>query len=327
LIARGVIKETALKDNRGAAIALTVLAVICLAVLGYNWRYVYNFATGPYTFDSALSAAPGPREFVRATGTLVPTGVVEELTIRLLRGATESKSVTAQYLAMNIDGRLLIVKTEPDFSGSTAEGRLVPLPVAVGASLKALPAHSWMIDAETSYRWDFNLFVMIAAPLFVLVLPFLVHSLLTLRSPASHSALKKLKRFGTTDQVVMKIEDELLRAGDRGRTGPLWITPSWIVRLEPTLGVWAIADLMGVGVKTTTGKSGTKTELVFWNRDQSIEDSMTVSEPEAREIMAAIGAKYPWAVVEDVAGFDTRWRSSRAQIERDVDARRKAVVR
>ncbi len=178
---RGTIKAAALKDNRGAAIALTVVVAICAGILGLNWRYVYNFVTGPYQFDAALSAAPGPREFVRATGTLVPTGVVEELTIRLLRGATESKSVTAQYLAMNIDGRLLIVKTEPDFSGSTAEGRLVPLPVAVGASLKALPAHPWMIDAETGYRWDFNLFVMIAAPLLVLALPFLAHSLLTLR--------------------------------------------------------------------------------------------------------------------------------------------------
>jgi hypothetical protein len=322
---RGAIKAAALEDNRGAAIALTVVVAICAGILGLNWRYVYNFVTGPYQFDSALSAAPGPREFVRATGTLVPTGVVEELTIRLLRGATESKSVTAQYLAMKVDGRLLIVKTEPDFSGSIVEGRLVPLPVAVGAELRGLPSHPWMIDAETGYRWDFNLFVMIAAPLLVLALPFLVHSLVTLRSPASHAALKKLKRFGTIDQVVARIEDELMFAGDRGRVGSLWITPSWIVGLQPTLRLWAIADLMGVGIKTTQSKKGPKIELVFWNRGQSIEDTMTTSDTEARQILAAIAAKHPWAVVEDVTVFDKRWRSGRAEVEQEVDARRKAV--
>src|SRR5262245_3031348 len=125
---RGVIKEAALKDIRGAATGLTIVALVCAAVLGLNWRYVYNFATGPYTFDSKLSAAPGAREFVRATGTMVPTGVVEKLTLRLLRGAAETTSVTAQFLAMNVDGKILIVKVDKDFSGSTVEGRLVPLP-------------------------------------------------------------------------------------------------------------------------------------------------------------------------------------------------------
>ena len=324
---RGAIKEAALNDMRGVAMALTVVAAVCAGILGLNWRYVYNAVTGPYQFDSALSAAPGVREFVRATGTMVPTGMVEEVTLRLLRGATESKSVNAQYLAMNVDGRLLIVKTDPDFSGSVAEGRLVPLPVAVGASLKALPAHPWMIDAEIGYRWRTNLFVMIAAPVFVLALLLLVPALLSLRSPAKHAALKKLKRFGTIDQVMLKIEDELISAGDRARVGTLLITPSWIVRLQTTLQVWAIADLMGVGVKTTPGKSGPKIEMVFWNRDQSIEETVTVSESEAREIMTAITAKHPWAAVDDVAVFDKRWRSGRAQVEQDVDAKRKMAFR
>jgi hypothetical protein len=323
-----VIKKAALDDLRGAAIALTVLVAICGAVLAWNWRHVYNSITGPYPFDAALAAAPGAREFVRVSGTMVPTGVVEELTVRLLRGAAETKSVTAQYLAMNVSDRILIVKTDKDFSGSTVEGQLVPLPLNVTGSLPArMPTYPWMIDAEYGYRWHTNLFLMIAAPLFVLLLPFWLNALWTIRSPASHSALSRLKRFGTLDQVVTKIEDELMFSGDRGRVGPLWITPSWIVRLEPTLSVFAIADLMGVGVKTTTSKSGLKTQLVFWSRDQSVEEKMAVTEPEAREIMAAIGAKLPWAVVEDVSGFGTRWDSGRTQVQQEIDARRSAVTR
>jgi hypothetical protein len=64
---------------------------------------------------------------------------------------------------------------------------------------------------------------------------------------------------------------------------------------------------------------------VFWNRGESIEDTMTTSDTEARQILAAIAAKHPWAVVEDVTVFDKRWRSGRAEVEQEVDARRKAV--
>ena len=119
---RGTILDAARTDSRGFLGAAFVLFIVCGAVVALNWKYVYNFLAGPFPFDQRLSDAPGAREFVRAEGPALPTGMVQETTFRLLRGLAETKSVSANYLAMLEGGRILVVKVRPEFSGNVVEG-------------------------------------------------------------------------------------------------------------------------------------------------------------------------------------------------------------
>jgi hypothetical protein len=59
----------------------------------------------------------------------------QETTFRLFRGAVETKSISANYMAMLAGDRFLMVKVKPEFSGKVVEGRLVPLPESIRASL------------------------------------------------------------------------------------------------------------------------------------------------------------------------------------------------
>jgi hypothetical protein len=114
---RGAILEAVKKENRNSVIAVTILAALLAAVLAFNWKYMYNWAAGPFRFDAALAAAPGAREFVRAEGPLLPTGMAQETTFRLFKGAVETKSISASYMAMLAGDRFLMVKVKPEFSG------------------------------------------------------------------------------------------------------------------------------------------------------------------------------------------------------------------
>src|SRR5947209_19936316 len=89
-----------LSANLKASLAL---AAVCAIVLGFNWKYVYNWMAGPFPFDSfeaGIASRASVREFVRAEGPIASTGWAQESTIRLLRGVVESKNTSAQYLAM-----------------------------------------------------------------------------------------------------------------------------------------------------------------------------------------------------------------------------------
>ena len=180
---RGEILSAVRRDNRTSVVAAVVLTAILGGVLLLNWKYLYNWALGPFAFDAALAAAPGQRDFVRAEGPLLPTGLVQETTLRLFRGAVENKSVSASYMAMLTADRILVVKVTPEFSGRVVLGRLLPLPETVRAQLSSDTAgasgdsgrrfYPYLLE-QRGYGWlDANIFVIVGVPLFILALPLL----------------------------------------------------------------------------------------------------------------------------------------------------------
>lgn len=326
---RGMLVKRARSDARNMVIATAVLALLCAGVLGANWKYVYNWVAGPFQFDASLSATPGSREFVRVEGLMLgSTGVVDQARLRPLRGVAKTKpSVTADYLAMLVDGRVLVVKVEPGFSGKQVEGRLVSVPdVARGAIGPDIPVYPWLVDGSVAYRWDFNLLVMIAAPLFPLMFVLLLYSLWRAGRVERHPALAGLKPFGRPRRVAAGIEDEMMLAGEKGHAGPVWVTASWVVVLADSLRIYPIADLIGVGFARTVKKSGNQTSernsVRFWARGRLISDDVDVSEPDVRPIIGLVAARLPWAIVEDTTVFEQKWRQDRNLCETQADARR-----
>jgi hypothetical protein len=319
---RGAIVETARRDSRELVQGSLILLLICAGVLGFNWKYVYNWCVGPFPFDDPLSAAPGPREFVRTEGQLTSTGVVQETTVRLLHGLAETKNVSARYVAMKVGDRFLVAKVPADFSGQIVEGRLVPLPEVVKTALgSGTPAYPWLVDAQTSYRWDFNLFVMVAAPLFLIFLLLFLLSAWRATSVKNHPALAGLKRLGPPLQIAERIENELRMAGDNARAGPLWIGPSWFVALAPSLHVHPVGDIMGLAHHLEAKKSSPSHSVRLWLRGKMLPEQLEVSEGEARAALAGAAARLPGLVTDDGAGFDRRWKADRAACEREIDGK------
>ena len=315
-----------------------MLVAILASLMALNWRYLYNWALGPFPFDAALAAAPGAREFVRAEGPMLQTGLVEETTLRLFRGAVETKSKSASYMAMLTGDGILVVKLRPDFSGRVVEGRLRPLPEEVRQELGGKGAdeggarrafHPFLLE-QRGYGWlDSNLFVLVGLPLFLLSLPLMAWVAWKWGRVERHDSMQRLARLGPLDTVVARVESAIAAAGPGAKAGPLWITPQWVVGLSPTVIVYPAPDLVGVGLVTATSKSGgrveTKHTLNLWARGEMSVHTLDVSASEAEAALSAVARAMPWAVVEDARLFDERWTQDRAQCARDADERRKAL--
>ncbi len=330
---RGDILAAVRQDNRTSIIAVLVLSGILGSVMALNWRYLYNWARGPFPFDAALAAAPGNREFVRAEGLLIPTGMAQETTVRLFRGAVENKSVSATYMAMLTGDRLLIVKVPPEFSGRVVEGRLQPLPEALRGQLEGDAAakdkpgrafYPYLLE-QRGYGWlDSNLFVLVGAPLFLLSLPFAAWVVWSSARIERHASMRRLARLGPLDAMIARVETAIAAAGRSAKAGPLWITPQWLVALSTRVLVFPASDLAGVGLATAVSKSGeTQHTLHVWVRGSLMEDTLDLTASEANTVMQTLAHAMPWAVVEDVKVFDKRWTADREACTRDLDERRK----
>jgi hypothetical protein len=336
---RGEILAAVRRENKTSIVSALVITAILAAVLALNWRYLYNWAFGPFPFDPALATAPGAREFVRAEGPMLPTGLVEETTFRLFRGAIETKSRSASYMAMLTSGGILVVKVPADYAGRVVEGRLVPLPQGVRAELEGKGAgeggarrafHPFLLE-QRGYGWlDSNIFVLVGLPLFLLMLPILAWVTWKTARIERHDSMQRLARLGPLNAVVARVESAIAAAGRSAKAGPLWITREWIVGLSPTVLVFSASDLVGVGVATATsrsaGRAETKHTLQFWARGERVVHTLDVTASESVAALAAVARAMPWAVVEDAGVFDERWTRDRAQCTRDADERRQALA-
>src|SRR5215467_13409105 len=128
----GFLLQAARKNAKSILQGGLTICAVSLLVLLLNGKYVYNWIAGPFPVNPALAESIGMKEFGQVDGTLVPTGLSEQstTTVRIFRRALETSStnVTANYYLFPLEGKFVMVKAAPDFTGTTARGRLVPLP-------------------------------------------------------------------------------------------------------------------------------------------------------------------------------------------------------
>jgi hypothetical protein len=323
---RGSILETARRDTSGGMTAGAILVLLCAGVLGINWKFVYNFVAGPVPFTAALSAAPGAHEWVTASGTLVSTGATESLKVGLRALPLQTTVTTARYLAMPIEGRVVVVKVDTDFAGNFVSGRLKPLPAGLVDGASSAVVYPWYIDAGGGggYRSHVNLFVLIAAPLLPIAIVITVLSARSRMNLERYAPIANLTRFGSPMQVVSSIESELAAVGPSAHVGPLWIGPNWVVGLTPTLLIRRLADIVAAASVTTPGKPGKPTThaVRFWLAGEVLSDTVDMSEQEMRAVLTTLAAKVPRIVTDDGRVFAQRWSRDRAGCEREAKERR-----
>ena len=321
---RGAILAAAHRDTRTGSASAVILVLLCVGVLAFNWKYVYNFAAGPVPFTAALSASPGAHEWVTASGAFIPTGGVEQTTLGLRELPGLQAIVTsARHLAMPLEDRVLIVKVDQGFSGSAVSGKLTPLPAGFADSESMARLYPWYVDATIDYPRNFDLSVLGAA----ILLPIsVVLTMVTFRKRIAverYPPISGLKRFGHPSYVIDSIEKEFATAGASAYVAPMWIGASWVVRLKPSLQIFKLPTIVAAAYVTTPRKnSKSPTHGVrFWIIGQSWHTTVEMREKEARAVLASLEGKVP-GIVQDAAAFDKQWKHDQDGCERDAKARK-----
>lgn len=177
--------------------------------------------------------------------------------------------------------------------------------------------------ALTWKYWDFNLFVSLAAPLFVFATVVTALAALRRMNLDRYPPIASLKRFGNPMQVVDAIEVELSSVRAAAYVSPLWIGPTWVVGLNPRLRIFKLAEIVAVAYVTSPAKKSKPPTygVRFWVAGQSLSDTIETTEKEARAIIAALEAKVPGIVSDDATVFNNRWTRDRAACERGAKTR------
>ena len=298
--------------------SILILNLVCVGILGLSYRFFYNWWTGPVAFTAALAEQPGLHRWVHAEGPAIPTGLQRISTTRLMKGLIKSSRVSANYSAMLVAGKPLIVISEDEMHGTQIlDGAIEPLPEDVRSHLGIDSVHPWLLDARTGYRiWDANLSVWIFLPLLGLGLIGLVFQLPERFRPMK-PVLDKAARYGDATSIVQQVDGELRSAGISGSTGDVWLTRAWLVGKEHAFNLVRLADQIAIGFKADANG---RIDITCWERGRA--DAVVIRAPEAdgRRVLERLKQTHPRLVVTDVTAFEERWKADRLGCEAAADA-------
>src|SRR5258708_40007355 len=149
---------------RKQVIAWGLTAALGVAIAFVNSRYIANFLRGPFDVGAAELAQLGdvttaPHYFVKVAGTKALATGLQEVSVETESGVEKSRTVTANYYALEVGNRLLVVKS----TGSTmrvAAGALAAMSPDLESNLFASPEmqsarshfYPFYLDPASSFR-------------------------------------------------------------------------------------------------------------------------------------------------------------------------------
>ena len=335
----GFLLEAARKHAKGMVRGGIGLCVLCLLVLLLNGKFVYNSIAGPFELTPTLAEVPTSREFARVNGSFMPTPVAAQHTtkVRVFRVIPiTSTDISARFFVVPMNGKYLVVKAPPDFSGNTANGRLVELPDSLRTSelisqtpvadrtLKSDELCSMMLDASSDYVAGANLFVIVAV--FFLVTGSIATVIYAFKStsPQKYPMLRMVAPSGPVLSTLRRIEQEFLAEGDNAFVGPLMISPAWIYDSGKPL-LFPMKDVVAVTMKLRAPGNAPAGAVEFWLRSERQNLSVKATANECVAIIAALASRIPWAVLEQGSAFDPQWRKDRQFCIAEMERRKKQM--
>ncbi len=226
---------------RNQVIAWGLTAALGVAIAFLNTRYIANFLRGPFDVGAAELAQLGdvttaPHYFVKVAGTKAMDTGLQEVSVETESGVEKGRTVTANYYALEVGNRLLVVKS----TGATmrvAAGALAPMSPDLESNLFASPEmqsarshfYPFYLDAASSFRaggyWGIGIGIALLALLGWKARP----AWHALQDPGSHPLAARVGKWGSPVDTSAAIEREWRAPGNR-RMGKWTITERYLIQ-------------------------------------------------------------------------------------------------
>lgn len=328
------------RSNRNRLILSLVGIVVVLAIGALSWRYFYNFFLGPFPIthqDLLATTDPGAptKYFVTVEGDdVVDTGVQEITESR--RGG--SQRVTASFMALLVDDRILIVKAPSDAAVTTFTGALASMPSDVRTEIveDAVQDSPDLRDAFLPFMLDTDGFrtigyvgLAVGIPVFLLCILGAVQAVQRSSDPLKHPIMKSLGRFGPPQQVVSEIENDLFMPHEK--FGDLHLTPGWLVHTPAAaLGATRLEDTVWIYKQVTQRRvngvpAGKTFAALVFDRHGSMLTIPGKNEEAVDQMLQAVLNRAPWSLAGYNQEVEKAWKSNRASVIAAVDQRRQQI--
>jgi hypothetical protein len=321
------------------SVNLFVLACVGVCVL-LGLRWATNVYQGPLQLDvpalSQTSMTFASRNYGKVDGeTSISTGVTQTTTTTR-NGHVESASVTAEFMALKLGSRLLVVKAHPGTPATHYVGTLTSLPEDVkarvfdglDADLRSafLPT---MLDASNDYEEGIIPAVGGLAIVVVVVSWNLVRWKRRSNDFSQHPFAKNLARYGPLEAIVPQIDAEVMAgAGNFGST--LFVTKSWFLDCGHNSAMRKDQILWAYKKQTKTSVNGIPTGTTF---NSIIRDSwggsieISGSEQQVHGLLTGMVETMPWIIVGYTPELEKMFKRSRQNFAQAVAERRQEFAK
>jgi uncharacterized protein DUF6709 len=338
----GIVDQNIRRCNRNLLITGAFIVLALLGLAAFNARYFYNFFLGPFAVDgpelaTTANPAAGAKYFVAIKGDEVIETGFQQVRKRVDKYTREVKSetVTADYVALGVGGRLLLVKSQTGHTGTEFTGALVEVPEDINSRFISevgrqrqemrdafLPV---MLDA-TGFRGPGYWGLGIGVPLVAFGVWSLAKAGKRMANHDAHPIIKSLARFGLPRDVVKTIDEEAKNGAHTTLIGPLTLTPYWLLHatryrlaiLRCDEVIWAYKKVTKHSINfIPTGKTYA---VIIRSRDGRSQE-ITCGQKNADAMIGELARRWPWTLIGYSDDLDAAWKSNRAAIIGAVDAR------
>jgi hypothetical protein len=329
------------RSNRNRLVLSLVGIVAVLAIGILSWRYFYNFFLGPFPISRAdLLATTDPgaptKYFVTVEGdNTIDTGV-QEITES---SRSNTRRVTASFMALVVDDRILIVKApSADEQVTSFTGALASMPSDVRSEIveDAVKDNPELRDVFLPFMLDTDGFrtggyfgLAVGIPVFLLCILGLVQAVQRSSDPLKHPIMKDLGRFGPAQQVVSEIENDLFMPHEQ--LGDLHLTPGWLVHTPAAaLGATRLEDTVWIYKQVTQRRvngipAGKTYSALIFDRHGKLITIPGKNEEAVNQMLQAVLNRAPWSLAGYNQEIEKAWKSNRASVIAAVDQRRQQI--
>ena len=340
--------------RRSAARQLQVWGLIVVAVIvvvALNWRYAMSFVEGPHSetaesLGKIANTASPPHDLVSIAGSQLGDTGIQETTTETENGVQTNRYVSAEYYAMLLGNRILIVKdsSKPPL---TVEGTIQPIPPEVYSELFSdfkggeyspqaqkfkETLYPFYLTQETTsdFRTPGYIAIGVGLVLLLLLYKFARPAWTRLKDVSRHPVYKRVCAWGDPTVVSADIENEfdnrvrLKYAGTR-LTEKYFIQNSWlgfnVLRIESLL--WAYEKVTQRRVNfIPTGKTY---EAVLVCNDGTA--TVQSSKKNVEEILSFAAQRVPWAVLGHTKQLQELFSKHAKEFRAAVEERRKDYLK
>jgi hypothetical protein len=324
------------RTNRNLLVLGVAILAITGAVVGAGWRDVYNFAFGPFPIqNSELTLIGNPdlpkRYFLKVQGEeLFSTGMREV-------DAGNHDNVHAEIVALAVGNRLLLVKAPAGKHELLYTGTLEAVPAEVQngvfsqaqkapAAMKAavLP---FMLDA-TGFRTGENWLVAAGGILIGGIGLFLAYlGVRRTMQPDRHPLLTQLAKYGSLQDVRMRIDSEMRSEGGGEKFGAMQITTNWLIHAAAyKTNVMATKDVVWAYPKVTkhyhsgipTGK--TYSAILRDSQGQTVE--VSGKKDSVPKLLESVQRRMPWVLMGYDKQLEALWLKEKPRFLQLIEQRR-----
>jgi hypothetical protein len=304
-----------------------------------NIRYVTNFLNGPFPMGSAeLDQVGDPAEasqyFVRVSGSRAFDTGIRQITTSERGGVEESRRVSAEYYALQVGSRFLIVKSSSG-EPTVVEGRLAPTPSDLSRQLFDTPemqaarplVYPFYLDTD-SFRFPGYCFIAASMVFLWLFCRKGIPAWLRLQNPSSHPVVARVASWGDPIAVAAEIEreyrtPELPSLGDCTITGKYLVQDSVfafdVVRLEDL--VWAYKRVTKKRVNFIPAGKDYHAILICYGAAIAVQGS----EQQVDDVLRYASQRTPWAVFGYSADLEGLFKRQPQDLCLAVEARRREI--